>query len=383
MFDRPARDRLARMADIEQLARDARIQIETATTVAELDAAKTAHLGKNGPLVLLLRNIKDLPPEQRGHVGKNGNVARKQLEALVQQRHDQLAAAELDEQLRADVLDVTLPARSMPQGSLHLLTQTRRLLEDIFLGMGYDVVDAPEVENEWYGFTALNTPVGHPARNPSDTFYVAGRDQGAGANDDALILRTQTSTAQLRAMQLRKPPLYVVHPGRVYRRDDIDATHSDMFHQMEALAIDEGLTLANLKGTIESFLHRLFGEDLDVRLRTHFFPFTEPSVEADVQCFSCRGTGDPGAEDIQSGDFDRCRVCRGEGWIEIMGAGMVDPNVLDMVDGYRQPDADRTLSGFAFGIGIDRVAMLRHGFPDLRMLFHNDLRFVRQFAGRA
>lgn len=367
------------MVDIEQLARDAREDLEAATTVAQLDEAKIRHLGKNGPIVLLLRDIKDLPPEQRGHVGKTGNVARKQLESLAQQRHDTLAAAELDERLLADAIDVTLPPRAMPQGTLHLLTQTRRLLEDIFLGMGYDVVDAPEVESEWYGFTALNTPVGHPARNPSDTFYIAGRDTNAGANDDALILRTQTSTAQLRAMQLRRPPLYVVHPGRVYRRDDIDATHSDMFHQMEALAIDEGLTLANLKGTIESFLHRLFGEDLEIRLRTHFFPFTEPSVEADVQCFSCRGSGDPSADDRASGDFDRCRVCRGEGWIEIMGAGMVDPNVLDAVDGY---DASK-LSGFAFGIGIDRVAMLRHGFPDLRMLFQNDLRFVRQFAGRA
>jgi phenylalanyl-tRNA synthetase alpha chain len=364
--------------DIDQLARDARADLEAATTVAELDAAKIRHLGKSGPLVLLLRDIKDLPPEQRGHVGKAGNVARRELEALAAQRHDQLAAAELDERLRADAIDVSLPPRAMPQGTLHLLTQTRRLLEDIFLGMGYAVIDAPEVENEWYGFTALNTPVGHPARNPSDTFYIAGHDEGAGANDDALILRTQTSTAQLRAMQLRRPPLYVVHPGRVYRRDDIDATHSDMFHQMEALAVDEGLTLAHLKGTIEHFLHQLFGNDLDVRIRTHFFPFTEPSIEADVQCVSCRGSGEPSAEDRASGDFDRCRVCRGEGWIEIMGAGMVDPDVLGMVDGYDQPQ----LSGFAFGIGIDRVAMLRHGFPDLRMLFQNDVRFVRQFAGR-
>jgi phenylalanyl-tRNA synthetase alpha chain len=372
--------------DIDKLAGDARADLEAATTVADLEAAKIRHLGKNGPIVLLLRDIKDLEPAQRGIVGKQGNVARKELEALAAQRHDQLAAAELDERLKTDRIDVSLPPRAMPQGTLHLLTQTRRLLEDIFLGMGYDVVDAPEVENEWYGFTALNTPVGHPARNPSDTFYIKGRDQGAGANDDALILRTQTSTAQLRAMQLRKPPLYVVHPGRVYRRDDIDATHSDMFHQMEALAIDEGLTLAHLKGTVENFLHRLFGDELDVRMRTHFFPFTEPSVEFDVQCFSCMGTGEPSAEDRASGDFDRCRVCRGEGWIEIMGAGMVDPNVLGMVDGY---DAGKPgegtfprLTGFAFGIGIDRVAMLRHGFPDLRMLFQNDLRFVRQFAGR-
>ncbi|MCW2949425.1 MAG: Phenylalanine--tRNA ligase alpha subunit [Thermoleophilia bacterium] len=362
------------MADIEQLARDARADLQAATTVAELDAAKVRHLGKSGPLVLLLGNIRNLPPEERGHVGKTGNVARRELEELVAQRSAELADAELEARLVTDAVDMTLPPRAVPHGTLHLLTQTRRLLEDIFLGMGYDVIDAPEVESEWYGFTALNTPVGHPARNPTDTFYIEGSDRNAGANDDALILRTQTSTAQLRTMQLRKPPLYVVHPGRVYRRDDIDATHSDMFHQMEALAVAEGLTLAHLKGTIEQFLATLFGDRLEIRLRTHFFPFTEPSVEADVQCFSCGGSGAP----LPGDDFDRCRVCRGEGWIEIMGAGMVDPNVLDVVEGY---DTDK-VSGFAFGIGIDRVAMLRHGLPDLRLLFQNDLRFVRQFPGR-
>jgi phenylalanyl-tRNA synthetase alpha chain len=359
------------MADIEQLARVARADLEAAGTVAELDAAKSKHLGKSGPLVLLLRNIKELPPEQRGHVGKTGNVARRELEEFAAAKGAQLADAELDARLLADVIDMTLPGRAMPQGSLHVLTQTRRLLEDIFLGMGYSVVDAPEVESEWYNFAALNTPIGHPARNPTDTFYIAGHDTDAGANDDALILRTQTSTAQLRAMQLTKPPIYVVHPGRVYRRDDIDATHSDMFHQMEALAVDEGLTLADLKGTIEQFLAMLFGDRLEVRLRTHFFPFTEPSVEADVECYNCHKAG-------VDASGARCSVCRGEGWIEIMGAGMVDPNVLGVVDGY---DAER-YTGFAFGIGIDRVAMLRHGYPDLRFQFQNDARFLRQFPGR-
>jgi phenylalanyl-tRNA synthetase alpha chain len=363
------------MADIEALAREARADLEGAATVAELDAAKVRHLGKSGPLVLLLGNIRNLPPEERGRVGKVGNVARRELEELVAARGAQLADAELDARLITDAVDMTLPARAVPQGTLHLLTQTRRLLEDIFLGMGYDVIDAPEVESEWYGFSALNTPVGHPARNPTDTFYIEGRDTDAGANDDALILRTQTSTAQLRTMQLRTPPLYVVHPGRVYRRDDIDSTHSDMFHQMEALAVAPGLTLAHLKGTIEQFLATLFGGRLEIRLRTHFFPFTEPSVEADVQCFSCGGTGEP----LPGDDFGKCRVCRGEGWIEIMGAGMVDPNVLGVVGGDYDPDE---VTGFAFGIGIDRVAMLRHGLPDLRLLFQNDLRFVRQFPGR-
>jgi phenylalanyl-tRNA synthetase alpha chain len=316
-------------------------------------------------------------------VGKAGNIARATIERAVAERRATLAAAELDARLRADVVDVTLPPRAMPSGTLHLLTRTRRELEDIFLGLGYRVIDAPEVESEWYGFSALNTPVGHPARSVADTFYIAGHDSGAGANDDALIMRTQTSTAQLRAMQLDAPPLFVVHPGRVYRRDDIDATHSDMFHQMEALAVAEGLTLAHLKGTIEQFLAMLFGDSLEVRLRTHYFPFTEPSVEADVQCFSCGGDGSASEQDIASGDFDRCRVCRGEGWIEIMGAGMVDPNVFAAVPEWEHLARDGKLSGFAFGIGIDRVAMLRHGFPDLRMLFQGDMRFSRQFTARS
>lgn len=356
------------MSDIQQIADQARAAIEAASTPAELDEARVRHLGRSAPLVTLLRDIKSLPPDERARVGKHGNIARQQLEALASARTGQLEHAALELRLVGERIDVTMPGLALPEGSLHVLTQTRRLIEDIFVGMGYAVVDGPEVESEFYNFTALNTPEGHPARSESDTFYIEGQ---AG-----VILRTQTSPVQVRVMQQQPPPVYVISPGRVYRRDDIDATHSDMFHQIEGLAVDEGLTLGDLKGTIQTFCKALFGEQVEIRLRTHFFPFTEPSVEADMQCFVCGGSGDPAPGD----NFDRCRVCRGEGWIEIMGAGMVDPNVFNFVrdNGY---DTER-INGFAFGVGIDRVAMLRHGFPDLRLLFENDLRFLAQFPGR-
>lgn len=363
------------MTDIAHLADAARDSLRAATTVADLDDARLQHLGRGAALVGILRDVGGLPPEDRARVGREGNIARRELEQLASARHAELAAAELDARLRDEAIDVTLPPRRMPQGTLHVLTQTRRLVEDVFLGMGYSVVDGPEVESEWYNFTALNTPIGHPARSPTDTFYIEGHDADAGANDEARLLRPQTSTAQVRTMQRRTPPLYVISPGRVYRRDEIDATHSDMFHQVEGLAIDEGLTLAHVKGTVAAFCEQLFGDRLPVRLRTHFFPFTEPSVEADVGCFACDGSGRaaPGDE-----VFGRCRVCRGEGWIEIMGAGMVDPALFEFVDGY---DAER-VTGFAFGMGIDRIAMLRHGLPDLRLLFGGSLAVARQFPGR-
>ena len=355
------------MADIQQLAAEARADIEQAQTPAELEAVRVRHLGRSAALVALLRDVKSLAPEDRARVGKEGNIARKELEQLADERAELLERAELERRLRNERADMTLPGRAMPTGTLHILTQTRRRIEDVFLGMGYSVVDGPEVESEFYNFTALNTPEGHPARSPHDTFYIDGAD-------DAL-LRTQTSPVQVRVMQTTPPPVYVISPGRVYRRDRIDATHSDMFHQVEGLAVDEGLTLADLKGTLQAFCSTLFGGALEVRLRTHFFPFTEPSVEADVTCYVCGGSGDPAPGDT---GFDRCRLCRGEGWIEIMGAGMVDPNVFGFVEGY---DPER-VSGFAFGVGIDRVAMLRHSIPDLRLMFENDLRFLTQFSGR-
>jgi phenylalanyl-tRNA synthetase alpha chain len=360
------------MTDIETMAASAREQIQAAQTSAQLEEARVRHLGRSAPLVLLLREIPSLPPEERGRVGKEGNLARKALEELVALREQELEAQELDARLAAERLDVTLPVRHVASGTLHPLSQTRRLIEDIFIGLGYRVVDGPEVESGWYNFTALNTPAGHPSRSSGDTFYV---DVDAPEDAEGVILRAQTSPVQVRTMQLTRPPVYVISPGRVYRRDDIDATHSDMFHQVEGLAVDRGLTLADLKGTLQAFCRELFGGELEVRLRTHFFPFTEPSVEVDVSCYLCDGTGRPADGDD---DFDRCRLCRGEGWIEIMGAGMVDPNVFSFVDGYDDPE----LTGFAFGMGVERIAMLRHGIPDLRLFFENDLRFLRQFAGR-
>jgi phenylalanyl-tRNA synthetase alpha chain len=360
------------MADIQQLAAAARDQIEAAATSAELEAARVQHLGRSAPLVLLLRDISSLEPAERAVVGKEGNIARRELEQLCDQRSQQLASKELDERLAREQVDVTLPLLHAPAGTLHPLTQTRRLIEDIFIGMGYRVAGGPEVESGWYNFTALNTPKGHPARSGGDTFYL---DVEAPAEAEGVLLRTQTSTVQIRVMQQSTPPIFIVAPGRTYRRDDIDATHSDMFHQCEGMAIAPGLTLADLKGTLQAFCSELFGGELEVRLRTHFFPFTEPSVEVDVSCYLCDGTGRPAEDDTE---FDRCRLCRGEGWIEIMGAGMIDPNVFSFVEGYDDP----TLTGFAFGMGIERIAMLRHGIPDIRAFYENDLRVLRQFAGR-
>ena len=323
-------------------------------------------------MVLLLREIPNLPPEERGRVGKEGNLARKELEALVSQRQAELETAELNERLQGERIDVTLPPHETPVGTLHLLTQTRRVVEDIFIGLGYRIAEGPEVESGWYNFTALNTPPGHPSRSSGDTFYL---DVDVPDEAEGVILRAQTSPVQVRTMQRTVPPVYVISPGRVYRRDDIDATHSDMFHQIEGLAVDNGLTMADLKGTLQAFCRELFGGELEVRLRTHFFPFTEPSVEVDVSCYLCDGTGAAAADDT---DFDRCRLCRGEGWIEIMGAGMVDPNVFRGIEHYDGAN----LTGFAFGMGVERIAMLRHAIPDLRLFYENDLRFLKQFAGR-
>lgn len=363
--------------DIAALERSAREAIEGAETTAALEEARVAHLGRSAPLVLLLRDIPQLPPEQRAIVGKEGNQARQKLERLCAQRAAMLAKAELDARLEAERVDPTLPPRSLGGGSLHLLTTTRREIEDIFIGMGYTVADGPEIDSEYYNFTALNTPEGHPARSVSDTFYIGPAGKPIEHGDDAVLLRAQTSTVQARVMQSGPPPVYIVSPGKVFRRDDIDATHLDQFHQVELLAVDYGLTLANLKATIEVFCRRLFGDELEIRMRSHFFPFTEPSVEVDISCFLCGGTGDPAPGD----DFDRCRLCRGIAWIELGGAGMVDPNVFAFFDGYHDArDADgRTLSGFAFGFGLERIAALRNGIPDVRILIENDQRFLSQF----
>jgi phenylalanyl-tRNA synthetase alpha chain len=288
-------------------------------------------------------------------------VGRRALVGQPAERVRELEAAELDRRLAEDRIDVTLPGDPpQPSGHLHLVTQIRRRMEDVFVGLGFSVLEGPEIEYDYYNFTALNHPPEHPARLPQDTFYLA----------ESVLLRTHTSPMQVRAMEAQEPPIYIVVPGRVYRPDTPDATHVPMFWQLEGLAIDEDITLADLQGVLLQFARQMFGEDTRVRLRPGYFPFTEPSVEVDVSCFRCGGTGFEGAQ--------RCGTCKGEAWIEILGSGMVDPNVLDYVKdgGY---DNER-VQGFAFGMGIERIASIVHRVPDLRMLYENDLRLLEQFG---
>jgi phenylalanyl-tRNA synthetase alpha chain len=351
---------------IEQLQAEARGAIATATTSEGLEELRVRYLGRKAELPQLLRGVAQLPPEQRGAVGRAANEARQALEGLLATRGHELAAGELETRLREDTLDVTLPGSPpQPVGRLHVLTATQRLLEDVFLGLGFTVLEGPEVETVHNNFDALNHSPTHPARARSDTFYV-------GADT---VLRTHTSPMQVRAMEAHPPPLYVVIPGRVYRPDS-DATHTPQFHQVEGLAVDEDITLADLKGTLLAFAQAVFGEARQVRLRPHFFPFTEPSVEVDVSCFHCDGKGflEDGA---------RCYLCKGEGWLEILGAGEVDPNVYTHIPtternapGY---DPER-VQGFAWGLGVERVAMLVYGIPDLRLMYENDVRFLEQFG---
>jgi phenylalanyl-tRNA synthetase alpha chain len=344
---------------IDELRNEAEAAIAAAATSDALEQARIRYLGRKAELPQLLRGVAQLPPDERGAVGKAANQARVALEALIEARSAELAGAELDRRLVEDRIDVTLPgAPRPPAGSLHLLTQTRREIEDVFVGMGYRVADGPEVERVYYNFDALNHDPAHPARLRSDTFYVA----------EDVVLRTHTSPMQVRAMERQPPPIHLIVPGRVYRRDS-DATHTPQFHQIEGLSVDEDITLADLKGTLLQFARAIFGEERQVRLRPHFFPFTEPSVEVDVSCFNCAGG--------VTADGARCPLCKGTGWIEILGAGMVDPNVFGYVaeHGY---DPER-IQGFAFGMGVERIAFLKHGVSDLRLFFDNDLRFLRQF----
>jgi phenylalanyl-tRNA synthetase alpha chain len=366
-----------RIAEIQTEAEQA---IAAAASTAALEELRVRFLGRKAELPNLLRGVAQLPPQERGAVGKAANVARQRLEALIGEREEALAAAELETRLEQDRVDITLPGTpAHPTGSLHVLHQTWRELEDVFLGLGFTVLDGPEVETVHYNFDALNHDPAHPARAWTDTFYIgrpeAGR-HGQRAGQDVprstasdVVLRTHTSPMQVRAMEAHPPPLYVVIPGRVYRRDH-DATHLPQFHQVEGLAVDEDITLADLKGTLLSFARTVFGDERKIRLRPHFFPFTEPSVEIDVSCGNCKGGS--------LTDGSRCPVCKGTTWLEILGAGMVDPNVLRAVgaDAY---DPDK-VQGFAFGMGIERIAMLKHGIPDLRLYIENDVRFLEQFG---
>jgi phenylalanyl-tRNA synthetase alpha chain len=323
--------------------------VSTAPDPASLETVRVRFLGRKAELTLLLRSIPELPASERPEVGKVGNLIRRELESILESRRVDLEAGELMRGLEKDRLDVSLPGWSVPVGHLHLVTQTRREIEDIFAGMGYGIADGPEIETEYYNFEALNTPADHPARSLHDTFFIT----------DQVLLRTHTSPVQVRTMEKQRPPVHIIVPGRAYRRDS-DATHTPMFHQVEGLVVDEHVTLADLKGTLETFARAMFGAERQVRLRPHFFPFTEPSVEVDVSCMMCEGAG--------------CRLCKRSGWLEILGAGMVDPNVFGFVD--YDPEV---YSGFAFGMGIERIAMLKHGVSDLRLFFENDLRFLRQF----
>ena len=293
------------MADLAQLRSEAESAVGAAGSAAELEELRVRYLGRKSELTAALRSIGELPPEQRGQVGKQANEVRQALEALLERRTAELEASELDRRLTGDRVDVTLPGDPpVPVGHLHLVSQIRRRMEDVCIGLGFSVVEGPEVEYDYYNFTALNHPPEHPARAPQDTFYLA----------EHVLLRTHTSPMQVRAMELQEPPIYIVVPGKVYRRDN-DASHTPMFHQLEGLAIDEDLTLADLQGTLLAFARQVFGEATEVRLRPGYFPFTEPSVEVDVSCFRCGGTGFLGPE--------RCPTCKGEGWIEILGSGTV------------------------------------------------------------
>ena len=334
------------MNDLERIEAAALADIAAAGDLAALEEARVRHTGRRSPLAAALASIGSLPPPERGAFGKRANAVREAVEAALAARREELAAIELGERLAADWVDVTLPGDPYPIGALHPVTQIRREVEEIFLGMGYRIADGPEVESAYHNFTALNTPAGHPARSESDTFFVQGHPD--------ILLRTQTSPVQVRVMEVEPPPLYVIAPGAVFRRDDVDATHSPMFHQVEGLAVDEGLSLAHLKGTLLHFARELLGRDAEIRLVPHYFPFTEPSVQVDVSHVDKHGR---------------------RGWLELAGAGMVDPNVFRAV-GY---DPERW-TGFAFGFGLDRLAMVRFGLPDLRLLFEGDLRFLEQLA---
>ena len=328
----------------EALEQEALAAVAAAASVDELEAVRVSYLGRKSALKLALRDVRDR------ETGMALNAVREAVEHAVAARAAALERAELDRRLHEERVDVTLPGEGHPRGHYHLITQIRREVEDIFLGLGYSVVDGREVETTRYNFDGLNFPAGHPSRSPLQTLFL----------DDETVLRTETSPSQIRTMEQQEPPVYIVTLGRVYRRDTPDATHTPTFHQVEGLAVDEGITLADLEGTLDYLLRALFGEERRTEFRTHYFPFTEPSIEAYVSCHVCDGAG--------------CPVCRRSGWIEVGGAGMVDPALFEFV-GY---DPERW-SGFAFGWGLERIAVLRHGIPDLRELWRNDLRLLRQF----
>ena len=357
MDDAQLRELTSASPELAALLEAAPLAVSDPIDQAALEEARVRFLGRKSRLTEILRSIPTLPAEQRPVLGRLGNVVRRELEEFFAAREAQLQAAVLQASLAHEEVDITLPGQPFLAGHQHLISQTIRTVEDIFIGLGYVVAEGPEIETDYYNFTALNTPPDHPARSLHDTFFI---DAGAAADAAAgVLLRTHTSPVQVRTMEAQQPPVYIICPGKVYRRDS-DATHTPMFNQIEGLVVDEGITMADLKGTLHYFAREFFGEEREIRLRPHFFPFTEPSIEIDVSCELCKGAG--------------CRSCKYSGWLEILGAGMVDPSLYGFVD----YDPEK-VQGFAFGMGVERMAMLKHGIPDLRAFYDNDLRFVEQF----
>ena len=336
------REKLAQIkaSALEQIAADG----------ADLEQIKIKYLGKKGELTAVLRGMGALSAEERPLIGQLANEIRAQIEDALAKKAALAQSEALEKQLKAEKLDVTMPGAKVATGHIHPLTRVQRDLEDIFIGMGFSIVEGPEVELDYYNFQALNIPENHPARDTQDTFYIT----------ENILLRSQTSPVQVRTMEHMKPPIRIISPGRVYRSDALDSTHSPLFHQLEGLVIDKGITMGDLKGTLETFAKKMFGDSTRIRFRPHHFPFTEPSAEVDVSCYVCGGKG--------------CRLCKGEGWIEILGAGMVHPFVLSNCG--IDPEE---YSGFAFGLGIERIAMKAYSIDDIRLFYENDERFLEQF----
>ena len=337
-------------AELEAIAKQALEELKGAQDLKVLDAVRVKYLGKKGELTAILKQMGKLSAEERPVIGQLANQVRADIEQMLEQTKTDLEAKALDIRLAGETLDVTLPGQKKPLGKKHPLTIVLDELKEIVVGMGFEIATGPEVELDFYNFEALNIPKDHPSRDTQDTFYIS----------DNVLLRTQTSPMQIRTMEKKKPPIRIIAPGRVYRSDAVDATHSPLFHQVEGLVVDKGITMADLKGTLEVFVKRLYGDSTVVRFRPHHFPFTEPSAELDVQCFHCHGEG--------------CSLCKGEGWIEILGCGMVHPQVL--LNCGIDPEE---YSGFAFGLGLERMVMMRYGIDDLRLFYDNDVRFLKQF----
>ncbi len=335
---------------LQKISADFTEKINQVKELGEIEALRVFFLGKKGALTSVLRGMGQVSAEDRPAVGQLANEVRSRIEEGLRCRIEELKKAARAQKLEKETLDVTMPGKLPDKGALHPLQQVIEEMENVFIGMGYEIADGPEVEYDYYNFEALNLPEGHPARDTQDTFYIS----------DKVLLRTQTSSVQIHVMEHQKPPIKIICPGKVYRSDNMDATHSPIFHQLEGLVVDKGVTMGDLKGTLEVYAKAMFGPETRIRLRPHHFPFTEPSAEVDVSCWSCGGQG--------------CRVCKGEGWVEVLGCGMVHPDVL------RRCGIDPALyTGFAFGIGIERTAMARFGVTDMRQFFENDVRFLGQF----